>query len=131
MAIEIESKIYIGHLEDPSTYLTQHGAILVKPRTYEYNIRYESPANDFVAQKIVLRLRKDDLARLTYKSPRIHQHEGISERLELETIVGDFETTNDILKALGFRPYMVYEKYRTTYHFEDIPNTELVLDEMP
>jgi adenylate cyclase class 2 len=33
-----------------------------------------------------------------------------------------------ILGKLGYFPHMVYEKYRTTYEFED---AEIVLDELP
>lgn len=131
MAVEVESKLYVGHLTNPSDYLIAHGAVVVKPRTYEHNVRYESPNNEFAPNKIVLRLRQDEQARLTYKSPLATQRTGVLERLELETTVGDHDTMNAILEALGFRPYMIYEKYRTTYHFPDLPATEVVLDEMP
>ncbi len=131
MAIEIESKVYVGHLPDPNAYLVTNGASITKPRIYEHNVRYESAANDFTDNQIVLRLRQDEKVRLTYKAPLPDQQAGVATRLELETSVGDYETMNAILEALGFRPYMVYEKYRTTYHFHDILATELVLDEMP
>jgi len=80
---------------------------------------------------IVLRLRQDQDIRITYKARLDSDTEGIVKRLELETSVGDFDTMDAILNYLGFSVYMIYEKYRTTYHFADIPNAEIVVDEMP
>lgn len=131
MAIEAESKIYIGHIDNPTLYLQQKGATVIKPRVYEHNIRYENATQSFQPNGIVLRLRQDRDVRLTYKSPLDDQRDGIVRRQELETTIGDHQTMNAILEALGYQPYMIYEKYRTTYHFDDLPNTEIVLDEMP
>jgi adenylate cyclase class 2 len=47
---------------------------------------------------------------------------------ELETEVGDFQACKDILKALGYLPEQVYEKWRETFVVDD---TCLVIDRMP
>jgi adenylate cyclase class 2 len=49
-------------------------------------------------------------------------------RFEAEVEVSDFDTMSLILEHLGYRPYMAYEKYRTTY---ELDSAEIVLDEMP
>ncbi|MBZ0320567.1 MAG: class IV adenylate cyclase [Anaerolineae bacterium] len=131
MGLEIECKLYIPSLETIQVHLLRAGAVLTNPRTHEHNIRYEGPNGDFAARGIVLRLRRDQDIRLTYKAPAPQIAGGMVTRLELETTVGDLETMDAILQHLGYRHSMVYEKYRTTYHLPDIPDVELVMDEMP
>ena len=131
MAVEIECKIYIAELEPLRIRLNETQATLIKPRVFEKNYRYENPAKTLSPNGIVLRLRQDQDIRITYKARLDSDTEGIVKRLELETSVGDFDTMDAILNYLGFSVYMIYEKYRTTYHFADIPNAEIVVDEMP
>jgi adenylate cyclase class 2 len=104
---------------------------IVHPRVYEHNIRYESQAGDLCKQGIVLRLRRDTRTRLTYKAPAAQASPGSVSRQELETVVGDFDAMDAILQHLGYRPFMVYEKYRTTYRLPGVADAELMLDEMP
>ena len=47
---------------------------------------------------------------------------------EIEFTVSDFDAARLFLEALGFEVYTGYEKYRTTYCYEQC---EIVLDEMP
>jgi adenylate cyclase class 2 len=132
MGLEIEAKIALD--EDVNAMrerLKAAGAVMEIERVYENNIRYESAANDLTENGIVLRLRQDQQVRLTYKAPSQQESKGASTRLELETTVGDFEAMDEILRRLGYRAYMRYEKYRTTYTMSDIEDTEIVLDEMP
>ena len=49
-------------------------------------------------------------------------------RFEAEVEVSDYDAMALILERLGYHPFLIYEKYRTTYHHND---TEIVLDEMP
>jgi adenylate cyclase class 2 len=127
---EIEVKLHVPDLEAVAARLDALGAVLEKPRLHEYNIRYENAAGTLTEQKIILRLRRDDGVRLTYKAPQAPDAivRGIHDRFEAETDVGDFATMNTILTRLGFQPFMVYEKYRTTYTYR---GAEVVLDEMP
>jgi adenylate cyclase class 2 len=131
MGLEIECKIYLPSLTKIQAILEGAGAEISHPRVYEHNIRYESPANDLTARHMVLRLRQDHDVRLTFKAPAEQLSAGNITRLELETTVGDFATMDSILQHLGYQHSMVYEKYRTTYRLPDMPEIEIVLDEMP
>ncbi len=129
MSFETECKVYIADLDDIHRRLTEAGAVMQKPRIFEQNTRYENQTHTFTINDIVLRLRRDQQVRLTYKAPADNATPGVSTRLELETTVGDYDIADRILRQLGFEPYMIYEKYRTTY--ELIEEAEIVLDEMP
>lgn len=124
---EVEVKLYTPDLSSVQRTLDAIGATLTKPRIYERNVRYENAQETFTKQGIVLRMRQDDEARLTYKAGKSVEN-GITKRFEAEVTVSDFDTMDTMLRLLGFEPYMTYEKYRTTYTFE---HAEIVLDEMP
>jgi len=124
---ETEVKLYVGDLAALAARLEAAGAVLEHPRTYEHNIRYDTPGGDLSRRYVVLRLRRDTRVRLTYKGPASIS-EGIMSRFEAEVTVDDFETMDGILRALGYVPFMIYEKYRTTYRLGEV---EVVLDEMP
>jgi len=124
---ETEVKLYVPYLEIVQTRLDRIGARMTAPRVYERNVRYENAEKTLTAQGIVVRLRRDSRVRLTYKADGDSQ-DGITSRYEAEVDVSDFETMETILGKLGYFPHMVYEKYRTTYEFED---AEIVLDELP
>jgi adenylate cyclase class 2 len=124
---ENEVKFY---LIDPEAFLrrlTGAGANLRRARCHETDLRFDDGNGSLCAANRVLRLRQDDQARLTYKGPG-EVLGGVSSRREIEVIVSDFDTTRELLDALGYRPCLLYEKYRTIYDFLDC---EVVLDEMP
>ncbi|HEV7843196.1 MAG TPA: class IV adenylate cyclase, partial [Pyrinomonadaceae bacterium] len=76
----------------------------------------------------VLRLRRiEGTALFTYKE-RYESHSAIKRQREDETIVEDADALDAILEALGYRPAIVYEKRRATWH---VGQTEVVLDELP
>jgi adenylate cyclase class 2 len=124
---ETEVKLYVPHLEVVQVRLERLGAKRVAPRVFERNVRYENPEHTFTPNGIVLRLRHDTRTRMTYKDNATVQN-GIVSRFEAEVEVSDFDVMASILTKLGYTPYMVYEKYRTTYEFD---NAEIVLDELP
>ena len=107
--------------------LERSGAQLTAPRVYERNVRYENAEKSLTPSEIVVRLRQDTRARLTYKEGGSAQ-DGIVSRTELEVEVSDFDSMQTILGKLGYLPHLVYEKYRTTY---ELDGAEIVLDEMP
>ncbi|NPV66470.1 MAG: class IV adenylate cyclase [Anaerolineae bacterium] len=126
---EIEAKLWVPELAPVAEALQVHGAALRHPRILERNIRYEDPDGTFVPGGIVLRLRQDSQVRLTYKSPaEAATADGLQARFEAEVVVDDFATMDLILRRLGYRPFMIYEKYRTTYALGEV---EVVLDELP
>jgi len=125
---ETEVKLYVPDLAGVIRQLEEIGATLAKPRVYERNMRYDNTAHTLTPDGIVLRLRQDTRTRLTFKDGDRTITDGIKSRFEAEVEVSDFDTMHLILGKLGFTPYMVYEKYRTTFELDD---TEIVLDEMP
>jgi adenylate cyclase class 2 len=126
---ETEIKLYVPDLETVAARLETAGATISKPRVFERNVRYEDAGGTFASRGVVLRMRQDDRARLTYKEPpAVPGDDDILSRFEAEVTVSDFDMMDLILSRLGFRPYMTYEKYRTTYALDSL---EIVLDEMP
>jgi adenylate cyclase class 2 len=125
--VENEVKIHVPDLDIVAARLVAAGAVLTAPRVFERNVRYENGDQTFSPQGIVLRLRQDARVRLTYKESGTVK-DGALERFEAEVTVDDFDTMDLILRRLGFQPFVVYEKYRTTYH---LGAAEIVLDEMP
>jgi adenylate cyclase, class 2 len=127
--IETEVKLYMADLAIVEKKLQELGAMLVKPRVFERNVRYEDAEKTLTGRDIVVRLRKDAKIRLTYKEPvNIPDQDGIRSRFEAEVEVSDYETMAVILQRLGYLPHLSYEKWRTTYTWDDV---EVVLDEMP
>lgn len=124
---EIEAKFCILHSEALEDRLKKLGAKLVHPRTHERNLRFDTPQLELTRQNRLLRLRKDYGNRLTFKGPT-SLYGGIHSREEIEFLVDDFDTAVLFLKALGYEVSVIYEKYRTTYLYDDIIIT---LDEMP
>jgi adenylate cyclase class 2 len=124
---ETEMKLYVPDLQSVQKKLDAAGATLKAPRVYERNVRYDDAARSLTPKGIVVRLREDTRVRLTYKDEG-NATDGIVSRFEAEVEVSDFDAMETILGKMGYSPYLVYEKYRTTYELE---NTEIVLDEMP
>jgi adenylate cyclase class 2 len=127
--LEVEVKFLVDDLAGWRERLLAAGAVLVKPRVYERNVRLDTADQALLQQWQLLRLRQDTAVRLTFKGPV--PEDVVSEakvREELEVIVEDFETAVLIFQRLGFAPVQVYEKYRETFQLAGV---EVVLDEMP
>ena len=124
---EIEAKFYIRHLSRVRSRLEQRGAHLIQDRVLETNLRFDLPGETLRATGRVLRLRQDTDARITYKSAS-REENGILRREETELVVEDFEKARQLLEALGYRSFFSYEKYRTTYQWNE---TLTMLDELP
>ena len=127
--LEIEVKFLVDDLVGWRERLLAAGAVLVKPRVYERNVRLDTADQALLQKWQLLRLRQDTAVRLTFKGPA--GDDVVSEakvREELEVTVGDFDTAVLIFQRLGFAPVQVYEKYRETFQLAGV---EVVLDEMP
>lgn len=126
---EVEIKLYVTDLDSVARKIVSAGGEIGAPRVFEKNVRYENAEQTLSQRGIVVRLRQDSRARLTYKEPP-HEvtDDGLSHRYEVEVEVSDFDTMELILSKLGYTPHLIYEKYRTTYQLGDV---EIVLDEMP
>ena len=124
---EIESKFYVGDLKAIENRLIALGATCSVPRGFEYNLRFDDAQNSLSRQHKVLRLRKFDDVRLTYKGPA-EKRGGALARSEIEIVVNDFDTAQQFVESLGYRVFGVYEKYRAMYDFE---GAMVTLDELP
>lgn len=102
-------------------------ARLVQPRTYELNLRFDTPQQALRRSGRVLRLRRDASMHLTYKGAGLIDSGALTRR-EIEFAVDDFEAARDLLLALGFEVSFVYEKYRQTYAVDRL---RIMLDELP
>jgi adenylate cyclase class 2 len=124
---ENEVKFLLADLPGFEKRLLSWGAKLKHARVFESNLRFDLPGRELTAAHRVLRLRKDDRARLTYKGPA-QPGQPISIRQEIEIEVSDFERTRQLLEALGYSVSVQYEKWRITYQLRDV---EIDLDELP
>ncbi len=130
--LEIEAKLWVEDLAALEARIRSEGGSLRAARVFERNVRFEDAGHTLTPNGIVLRLRQDSGARLTYKAPAssaLEPHpEALQVRFEAEVTVSDFDTMHTILQRLGFQPVMIYEKYRTTYALNGV---DIALDEMP
>lgn len=124
---EIESKFYVRDLKAIEARLIALGAACSVPRGFEYNLRFDDAQNSLNRQRKVLRLRKFDDVRLTFKGPA-EKRGGALARTEIEIVVNDFDTAQQFIESLGYRVFGVYEKYRAMYDFE---GAMVTLDELP
>jgi len=125
--VEIEVKFHVEEMELMRDAVNQIGA-WKEGRAFENNIRFEDENNGLQLRQSLLRLRKDDGVRLTFKSNMPGGDDQFKVRQELEVGVDDFDTMKSILESLGFHQEQVYEKWRETYL---IGKTEICLDTMP
>jgi adenylate cyclase class 2 len=125
---ETEVKFYVRDLKRIEMRLLGLKAHLIQPRVCEINFRFDDPNGELRKQGKVLRLRKDDKARLTFKGPSKVTTSGVLTREEFEFEVGDFEGAKKFLEALGFAPIVFYEKFRATYEWSGV---HVMLDELP
>lgn len=125
--LEQEVKFYLRDLKALEDRLIALGATLKQTRTREVNLRFDTPGRALSSSFQVLRLRKDQRVRLTYKGASDPARE-VSAREELEVEVSDLETARSILEALGYEVMVIYEKYRAVYILD---GAEVSLDETP
>lgn len=127
--LEVEVKFLVDDLDAVRARLVERGAVQVSPRTYERNLRLDTPDNALLAKAQLLRLRQDTRTRLTFKGRADADLTSEAKvREEIEVTVDDFDKMELIFERLGFAPVQVYEKYRETFRMGDV---EVVLDEMP
>ena len=124
---EIEIKVHVHDLARLEQRLQDLGAELIQPRQMEVNLRFDRRNRTLAQKQQVLRLRRDNMARLTFKGPGITQ-DGVRTRQEIEFTVSDFNSARLFLEALGFQVYTIYEKYRASYRFM---GCQVELDELP
>ena len=125
--IETEVKFCVFNLSQIEVSLRELKAHLFAPRTFEVNLRFDTSNGDLTREGRVLRLRKDDLARLTYKDNSQNIARALSRR-EIEFVVDDFDSAKQFIEALGYEVVFIYEKYRMTFEYK---GAHIMLDELP
>lgn len=124
---ETEVKFCVLHPSALADRILSAGGRLITPRIHELNLRFDTPRADLGRAWRVLRLRRDQRSRLTYKDRGIIQ-DGVVHRTEIELEVGDFAAARELLTALGYVEVFAYEKIRSTYALDGV---EIMLDELP
>ena len=124
---ETEIKFLIPDIKEFEKQLKEIGAVCHRARTHEMNFRFDTPDQHLTKSFQVLRLRQDQSVHLTYKGPSDPTSE-VSTRQEIEFEVSDLASARKFLEALGYQVSIAYEKYRTTYHLD---NVEIMVDELP
>lgn len=125
--LEMEIKFCLNDLASFEQRLRSIGASMIQPRTFETNLRFDTPKLELTKSHQVLRLRKDQACYLTYKGPATYG-KTVSIRKEVEVEVSNFEDTEALLTAIGYQVSVRYEKWRTKYQLNGL---EIDLDEMP
>jgi adenylate cyclase, class 2 len=126
---ETEIKLAVRDAASFRRKLRAAGFTVSKPRIFEANTLFDTPAQDLRQQGAVLRIRQaGDAAVLTYKGPAtIARHKS---REELETQIADAGVMAKIFKRFGYEPSLRYEKYRTEFR-RDGERGIAMLDETP
>ena len=124
---EIEAKFSVRNIAPIRAHLIQLGATCIVPRQMEFNLRFDTPDGNLSKTGQVLRLRRFDDNRMTYKGPGV-RNSGVLERTEIEITIGDFDLARLLLESLGYTPIFLYEKYRAIWQLGD---KHIMLDEMP
>lgn len=111
---EVEIKFAVTDLKALERKLKKQGFRCVTPATHEINTLYDLPGQKLRRKGELLRLRQyGEQWRVTHKAKAISgKHKS---RVELETAVSDGKQTDAILRALGYQPTFVYEKFRSEW----------------
>lgn len=127
VAIETEKKYRLDQKQFAKLgkRLERIGAIF-EGETFEENYLHRGGVLD--GRDAVLRLRKtNEKTTLTYKES-LKSTRDVKHKIEHETEVADVDAMEEIIRTLGYRLSVVYEKRRRTWHLGSV---EIVLDELP
>ncbi len=124
---EVEVKFLVSDMKALEQKLHALGFREETPSTHEVNTLYDLPGQKLRRKGELLRLRDyGGKWRLTHKAKvKLGKHKS---RGELETGVADGKETDSILRALGYSPSFVYEKFRAEWSDSE---GHVVLDHTP
>jgi adenylate cyclase, class 2 len=129
---EVEVKVLVDDLKTLEQKLRDSGFREVTPATHELNTLYDLRLRPLRRRGQVLRLRKyGDVWKLTHKSRDSKRGKSVPKhktRIENETKVEDGARMDAILRALGYSPTFIYEKFRAEWTDGD---GHVVLDHTP
>jgi adenylate cyclase class 2 len=111
---EVEIKFLVSDVKALEQKLRQLEFRCITPSTHEVNTLYELPGQELRRKGELLRLRQ-----YGKKCILTHKGKGIpgpyKSRTELETGVSDGPQMDSILRALGYQPNFIYEKFRSEW----------------
>ena len=115
MPAETEIKFRVHDVASLESKLRASGFEVKTPSTLEVNTLYDLPSGELRAKAEVLRIRHyGETWKLTHKTKgTVGRHKV---RAESETKVANGEQMDAILRALGYSPTFVYEKYRAEWN---------------
>lgn len=114
MPAETEIKFRVVNAADLEAKLQAAGFRLKTPSTLEVNTLYDLPSGELRAKAEVLRIRRyGEIWKITHKTKGTTGRHKV--RAESETKVANGEQMDAILRALGYAPTFVYEKYRAEW----------------
>ncbi|MGB8772184.1 MAG: class IV adenylate cyclase [Candidatus Korobacteraceae bacterium] len=124
---EVEIKFLVSDLKALERKLRELGFHEDNQSTHEVNTLYDLPGQKLRRKGELLRLRKyGDKWRLTHKAKvKLGRHKS---RGELETGIADGKQMDAILRALGYSPSFIYEKFRAEWSDDE---GHVVLDHTP
>jgi adenylate cyclase, class 2 len=116
---EVEVKVTVDDLKTLEQKLRDSGFRQVTPAAHELNTLYDLRLRPLRRKGQILRLRKyGDTWKLTHKSRDLKRGASAPKhktRVENETKVEDGERMDAILRALGYSPTFIYEKFRAEW----------------
>lgn len=110
MCIEIEGKYRVVDHDEIRSELQALGAV-PGPVQRQADLLFDTAAGDLEQRDMLLRLRSDHEARITFKGPKDAGSQ-FKAREEIELVVGDLAAMQLILERLGFKVRLGYEKQR-------------------
>ena len=121
MNIEIEAKLKVDSLESVAEKLRQLGAEFVSEQLQK-DYYFDDLNSAFAKSDSCLRVRQQrdnggEKIFLAYKGPK--HKSNFKKRAEIEIEVSDFEKTQKLLSALGYKESIVVEKKRNLWRFGD------------
>jgi adenylate cyclase, class 2 len=126
--LEIEVKIRVQSLEPLRRKIMRLPAELETGRVFERNVVFDTARKKLRKSGILLRLRQQGArAVLTVKTPG-PADSVYKVREETEVEIGDFAHMEKIIRAIGFREFFIYEKYREVF---DAQGARIMVDETP
>lgn len=131
--MELETEVKF-HLPDPQAIRQRILALgaRCRGRAFERNICFDTVDGDLRDSDRLLRLRRDNGIRLTYKAPPDNADGQVKAYREIELELGSFDAMAAILSELGFSEARTYEKWRETFTVTaSLGEVHLCLDEMP
>ena len=128
IADEIETKFAVKSFTPVRRSLLTAGSVQLS-RRFEENVVLDDNAASLRGRDVLLRIRRDAACKVTLKMPaEAPGHSGLKIRREIETEVADPAALEAIFAALGYVPFLRYEKVREIWQAGD---ALVCLDELP